>query len=335
MDEVILRSFREALSTLEERRLQNWRRESADNEEHYQQLARLWQIDPGGLPPGEPPVQPALAKIVGKAGIPAVHSLLGRSDRVHGACSNGNRPHERGMWPRRVAAVAAAVLLATGILWYWKSRPWDPVFGVREFATGSAQTVTVTLADGSFVRLAPNSRLRLPPRGEKRQVWLDGRAYFAVRSDSTHPFAVHTSAGDALVLGTRFELKVEGDDLRLAVVEGHVKLASGTSSVAVGAGEVSQMRRGSTPSVIKVKDVSNLLDWPDGLLIFQSTPLEQVGEALEHHFGVRVDITDATVAKRVVTGWFAEENLEEVLTAVCRATQAHCSVDGKHVVIAP
>lgn len=247
----------------------------------------------------------------------------------------GRKRSERRAWLTPALAAAAVILLAVGGLWYRSTRPWNPAFGVREFATGSLQTVTVTLADGSFVRLAPNSRLRLPPGGDKRQVWLDGRAYFAVRSDSTHPFTVHTNAGDALVLGTRFELKVDGDDLRLAVVEGHVRLASTDASVAVSAGEVSQMKRGGAPSVIKVKDVTKLLDWPDGLLIFQSTPLAQVGDALEHHFDVTVDISDSLVARRVVTGWFAEESLDEVLTAVCRATQSRCSLDGKHVSISP
>ncbi len=325
MDEVILRSFRERLSALEDRRLQNWRRESPENEERYQQLARLWQLEPGGLPPGEPPAPPSVNEIIADAALPGIRSLLGRGGRARG----------RSSWVVRGLAAAAVVLLAVGLWQYRSARRWNPAFGVREFATGSTQTVTVTLADGSFVRLAPNSRLRLPPGGEKRQVWLDGRAYFAVHSDSAHPFTVHTNAGDALVLGTRFELKVEGDDLRLAVVEGHVRLASSKASVAVSAGEVSQMRRGGAPSVIKVKDITKLLDWPDGLLIFQSTPLAQVGDALENHFHVKVGMTDSTVAKRVVTGWFAEESLDEVLTAVCRATQSHCSLDGKHVTISP
>lgn len=325
MDDLILRSFREKISTLEERRLQNWRRESAENEEHYQQLARIWQVAPLALPPGEPPRRPALDRVLSRASTPETSSVSRRN----------RTPQLRGLLLRRSVAAAAALLLAIGVLWCWLALPWGRAFGVREFATGSAQTVTVTLADGSFVRLAPNSHLRLPPGGVKRQVWLDGRAYFAVTSDSAHPFVVHTSAGDALVLGTRFELRVDGDDLRLAVVEGHVNLSAGASTVAVGAGEISQVKGGAAPSVIKVKDVSRLLDWPDGLLIFQSTPLEQVGEALERHFEVRVEITDSAVARRVVTGWFAEESLDEVLTAVCRATQAHCSLDGEHVVISP
>lgn len=259
--------------------------------------------------------------------------VLGRRS----ASRRGRMPAQRDdwRWLRRSAAAAAVLLLGIGLTWYWLALPWGPVFGVREFATGAAQTVTVTLADGSFVRLAPNSHLRLPPGGEKRQVWLEGRAYFAVRSDSTHPFTVHTSVGEALVLGTRFELRVEGDDLRLAVVEGHVKLSAGDSTVAVDAGEVSQVKEGTAPSVIKVKDVAQLLDWPDGLLIFQSTPLREVGVALERHFDVSVDITDSTVAQRVVTGWFADESLDEVLTAVCRATRADCSLEGERVVIAP
>jgi transmembrane sensor len=325
MDEVILRSFREEISAIEERRLQNWRNESPENEARYHELSRIWQLEPSGLPPGKPPTPPASSRIITRARLSKVQRLLGRS-----GVSDG-----RSGWTLRIAAAAAVILLAIGIAWAWTARPWGAAFGVSEFATGSQQTVTVSLADGSFVRLAPNSRLRLPPGGEKRQVWLDGRAYFAVKSDPAHPFAVHTSAGDAMVLGTRFELKVSGDDLRLAVVEGHVELSSGASSVAVGAGEVSQMKRGGVPSVIKVKDVTQLLDWPDGLLIFQSTPLDQVGIALERHFGVRVDIADSATAERVVTGWFAEESLDEVLTAVCRATQTHCSLDGKHVAISP
>jgi transmembrane sensor len=329
MDEVILRSFRDKLSTLEERRLQNWRRASAENEEHYQQLARLWQIAPQTLPAGESPARPQLGAILARANRVGT-TAVSPSPSLH------NRMLVRhGRWLRRSAAAAAVLLLGIGVVWSWSAVSWSPAFGVREFATGSAQTVTVTLADGSFVRLAPNSHLRLPPGGEKRQVWLDGRAYFAVRSDSAHPFTVHTSVGEARVLGTRFELRVEGDDLRLAVVEGHVKLSAADSTVAVGAGEVSRVKEGTAPSVIKVKDVNQLLDWPDGLLIFQSTPLNEVRVALERHFDVRVNITDSVVAQRVVTGWFAEESLDEVLTAVCRATRAHCSIDGERVVISP
>jgi transmembrane sensor len=329
MDEVILRSFREKLSTLEERRLQNWRRASAENEEHYQQLARLWQVAPHALPTGEPPARPRLDAVLARA------NRSGTTAASPSASLPQRMLVRHGRWLRRSAAAAAVLLLGIGVVWYWSAASWGPTFGVREFATGSAQTVTVTLADGSFVRLAPNSHLRLPPGGEKRQVWLDGRAYFAVRSDSAHPFTVHTSVGEALVLGTRFELRVEGDDLRLAVVEGHVELSAADSTVAVGAGEVSQVKEGTALSVIKVKDVNQLLDWPDGLLIFQSTPLKEVGVALERHFDVRVSITDSIVAQRVVTGWFAEESLDEVLTAVCRATRAHCSIDGERVVISP
>ena len=226
------------------------------------------------------------------------------------------------------------LIFGLGLAELWWGRQSSGGFGAAEFATGSTETVTVTLTDGTFVRLAPNSRLRLPADGEKREVWLDGRGYFAVAEDASHPFTVRTRVGEALVLGTRFEIRIQEDDLRLAVAEGRVALSAGAEEVEVEAGEVSHVQKGLKPSVVKVADVRDLLDWPGGLLVFQSTPLDGVGQELERHFGVRFEITDPVVAQRKVTGRFTDESLDEVVTAVCRATSARCSIEGERVVVA-
>lgn len=236
---------------------------------------------------------------------------------------------------RAGVAAAALVILGFGLAQLWPNRRAVDAFGATELATGYAETVTVTLSDRTFVRLAPSSRLRLAAESDERTVWLDGRAYFAVESDSSRPFIVRTRAGDAQVLGTRFELRVEESSLRLAVVEGRVALSAGGENVEVGADEVSHVRDGSKPSVMKVENVRELLDWPGGLLVFRSTPLERVGRELERHFGVRFEITDSVVAQRKLTAWFADESLDEVLTAICRATGSRCSLESGRVLVMP
>lgn len=296
--------------------LRNWRQASQENERRYQQLARVWEIEPAQAPPGVIPPRPALSQIIREA-----------EDRRRGVLPLHRRiVAGRGAWWSRVAAAAAVLIVALGLATLWSNHRSGDAFGAAEFATSSTQTGTITLTDGTFVRLAPNSRLRLPAKNREREVWLDGRAYFAVESDSSRPFIVHTRAGDARVLGTHFELRARENDLRLAVVEGRVAVSAGAEEVEVEAGEVSHVRDGSKPSVIKVASIEKLLDWPGGRLVFQSMPLEQVGRELELQFGIRVEITDSAVAQRKVTGWFTGESLDEVVTAVCRAAAVRCSI---------
>jgi ferric-dicitrate binding protein FerR (iron transport regulator) len=83
-----------------------------------------------------------------------------------------------------------------------------------EFVTDTAEMATARLDDGSVVRLAPRSRLRVSHAAHVRESWLDGEAYFAVAHDKARPFRVRTRAGTVEVLGTRFDLRVAADDAR-------------------------------------------------------------------------------------------------------------------------
>lgn len=323
MDEFITRSFRGDLSNVEERMLQKWRLASADNERRYQELARVWEVNPVSPLVGEPPERPSVDQVVTEA------------RRRRGIRAVGRSKFASSRLLRPAAAIAALLLLGIALAEFWPRAEPSAGFGAAELATGRAETATMTLTDGTIVRLAPSSRLRIGGGAGARHVQLDGRAYFAVQSDSSAPFTVRTSAGEVLVLGTRFEIRVKESSLRLAVVEGRVALSTGSGKVELGADEVSHVRDGSAPSVVKVDNVREILDWPDGLLIFRGTPLREVGRELETHFGLPVEITDSRISQRQVTAWFTDESLDEVLTAVCRATLTRCSVEDGRVLIVP
>jgi transmembrane sensor len=202
---------------------------------------------------------------------------------------------------------------------------WDSRASDVTFQTGAGQTATVPLADGSVVRLAPNSTIRL--RGaSQRSVDLDGTAFFAVATDSTQPFVVRTSSGTAEVLGTRFEIKADADSLRLVVVEGRVRLAGSGEEVEVGKGSVSHIVDGAAPTAPTGVDVWDLLDWPEGLLVFQATPFAQVAEEVGTHFDIPFVVEDSVLAGRSVTAWFGDESLQDVVSTVCRVVGAQCTI---------
>ena len=84
----------------------------------------------------------------------------------------------------------------------------------------------VTLDDGSLVHLNYNSRLIYPERfGDRRDVILDGEAYFMVAKDLSRQFVVHTPQGDVKVYGTEFVVNTreKGSDE-------HEKDAEGTAN---------------------------------------------------------------------------------------------------------
>jgi transmembrane sensor len=208
-------------------------------------------------------------------------------------------------------------------------------FGASELVTGASERVTARLADGSVIRLAPDSRIQLTGTRDSRDVWLNGRAFFAVAKDEARPFTVRTRVGEVLVLGTPFEVSVERDDMRVVVLEGRVTHAASGETVSVGPGEVSQIVGGASPAVEKVEDVHSLLEWMDHVLVFDSMPLRKVADEIERHCGVRVILPDSTLSIRTVTARFTDQSVEEVLMVICRIVDARCSVRDSVVTIEP
>jgi ferric-dicitrate binding protein FerR (iron transport regulator) len=322
VDEVILRSRAGRTSAVEESRLLSWRRASPANEAFFQDTSRLLAAAES-VQGEEVPPAPSLEKLMGR----------GRSRQAKRAYGDGAR------WVWRSALVGitatAAVLAAVLMGRSEASQEKDFSFGAGLFVTGPKETATLVLSDGSVVRLAPQSRLRIPGVSGSREVFLEGRAYFAVAKMEGYPFQVRTQAGEAVVLGTRFEVQTEGEDLRLVVLEGRVALGSGGKQVEVGAGEVSRISRGTTTEPVRVGDVEPLVTWLERFIVFQATPLGEVARELEDTYGVRVEVTDSALAAQTVTGWYADRTFPEVFAIVCEVLQAECSIRDGVARVAP
>lgn len=155
---------------------------------------------------------------------------------------------------------------------------------------------------------------------------LIGRGYFAVARSPNRPFRVHTNAGDAIVLGTRFELSTANDELRLIVVEGHVALEAGNARVDVRGGEASRIVQG-TISAAELVDAEGMIEWLGHFLVFQATPMPAVARDLERVYGIRVLIADSAIAKQTITGWYSDRTFNEVFDTICRVLDARCSID--------
>ena len=234
-----------------------------------------------------------------------------------------------------VAAAATIVLAAAGVgrLSHVPAPAQADGASGAEIVTGAAELVTVKLADGSVVRLAPSSRLRLGDRGAPRSVTLAGRAYFAIRRDPAHPFLVHTAAGTARVLGTRFELATTGGDLEITVVEGHVALDAAQNTVDVRGGQRTRIARGAAQIPHRLDDPVAALRWVGTFLTFQETPLAEAMRQVERAYGMRVVVADTVLARETVTATFTSQSGTEVIAVLCSVVSAHCRMVGDTTVV--
>jgi transmembrane sensor len=257
------------------------------------------------------------------SGPPSVKEIL---DEAPGARVRDIRSGGKGSaakvpsWARWGLLAASVAAVGLGVQLFGPSGP-DPV--VIHRAVGE-ENPTVTLLDGSFARLAPGSVLQEWDGEGLREVSLEGRAFFAVARDESRPFVVRLGAGSVRVLGTRFQVTSEGEAVETIVVDGLVEVSNEHGSVEVPSGTLARMAGGTAPRTQEVADVYSLLDWPEGTLIFQGTPLSQVAAEVSRHFGRELRIDSPELSQRRVTAWFQGESFEAVVESVCLVTEARC-----------
>ncbi|MGH7475237.1 MAG: FecR family protein [Longimicrobiales bacterium] len=324
MDELISRHWKRRTSPDEEWALQAWRDASDRNERYYQELIRLLELA-------------ATVENSGRILQPPAAALIHLAEAGTAEESASSSPGWKRRWLIPVLATAAGLILVLGATQQLRrSGAPDIRLGAGEFHTGPGENATVTLGDGTVVRLAPASRLRVEDVPGQRLVHLDGKAYFAVAPMEGLPFRVRTRAGEAAALSTRFEVKVDGtdDDLRVVVVEGRVAVIAAGRRVELNAGHMSTVSAGAVSPPVKI-DFQPMVAWVGQFMAFHATPLRQVVEELEREYGARVVLTDSALARVTVTGWYLDRSFEEVVAIVCGVVSARCSIEDGTATMSP
>jgi transmembrane sensor len=317
MIDIIERAFRNEASSWELARLAAWRRSSPGCEQEYQATIRLLRAardlaDAGKHAAAPPAATDLLARNAPERGRPRAPARSGRG------------------WPRRAIAAAPWAVAATAVLglaaMLARGAPAsDPLaWGGGTVTTGPTELTTVTLADGSVVRLGPSSELQVVAGERTRDVVLDGQAYFDVVRMPARPFRVRTRHGRAAVLGTRFQLSTRGDQLELVVVEGRVALSDGAAEVEVSGGEASGIVAGRVTPPQPVANADSITRWIGKFLVFQDTRLSDVVREIERVYGARIAIEDTVVGSRTVRASFTNQELGHVMSVICAVVSARC-----------
>lgn len=106
---------------------------------------------------------------------------------------------------------AAAVLIAVvgaGLIWKYRLTYFQQNEILISCSTQNGMLKEIKLEDGTKIWLNAGSKLRYPQHFDhsRREVYLEGEAYFDVFHDPAKPFIVHTNSLTTSVLGTAFSV---------------------------------------------------------------------------------------------------------------------------------
>lgn len=167
-------------------------------------------------------------------------------------------------------------------------------------------TFNLILADGSRIVLNSQTEIRYPVlfESDKREVYLNGEAYFDITKDTEKPFIVHCPAQTITVLGTCFNVEAYSHEKNAvtALIKGKVHIESGQSKVVIYPGIVA-VADGSDIHTM-VADTDFYTSWIDNRFSFQNESLAAILQKFERWYNIKFDVENADTLKgKYFTGY--------------------------------
>ncbi len=232
--------------------------------------------------------------------------------------------------PRRAiaAGLVAALLGLSALAAYEFGGP--KALANQSFRTGVGQQATVTLPDGTTVTLNTDTVVRTRADGERRLVYLDrGQAYFKVAKDRRRPFIVTAAGRTVTALGTAFDVRVDGRELKVVLVEGKVRVESvgparsasqaspeqGVLATEMGPGSQLVAPDDADWRVTRT-DTARETSWLHGQIVIDDKPLSEVVEELNRYSNRKVVLVDHRLGEAHLSGIFRPGDLEGLARAL-------------------
>lgn len=224
------------------------------------------------------------------------------------------------------AAAAILVLLFISSLFFLKSGTPEKQVAVTPTAPAPEhkQNRIIFLPDGSSVILSPGSKLNYPSSFDdmlKREVYLEGQAFFDIKHNASRPFIVHTGKIETRVLGTAFNIKaIPGEsEITVTVKRGKVKVSDQDKTLGIIVPDQQIVyNKVKVKSDVKVVPDENYLVWKEEDLLVDNLTIAEAARLLEDKYKVTIKIAEPSIGSQRFTASFAKnESFEHALKSIC------------------
>ena len=199
-----------------------------------------------------------------------------------------------------------------------------------------AQVCRLKLADGSQLTLDAATTVRFPERftGRERKVELIiGEAYFEVVHDLQMPFRVINQGKTIEDLGTHFNISAYANEPMITtLLEGRVKVATGTKSVILKPGQQSLIKSTSSNIAVRDADLEEAVAWKEGLFMFNNEDLAGIMRKVSRWYNVDVVFKDQSLQNKLFSGSVSRfSNASQVLSKLALTGSVHFKITGRRI----
>ena len=307
----IIQSFEGKISEKEQKELDEWFSESAENQKTFEELRKTYTVS-------------------GKLNIDFATDEIKALVKVHQQINT--RKNIRMVW--RAAAAIIILILATQIILQTNSTAnWQEIT--------ASQNRTIYLTDSSKVILAENASLKFPEtfKGNEREVQLTGKGYFEITKNVEKPFLIKTKHSHIEVLGTKFLVDASQPNIEKVIVdEGRVALKAGlfmTKKVLLTQNEIGVWNRENNELSKQITHEQNSNSWLSGRLTFSNLPLSEVLKTIENHFNTKIALADENFGDIKYSGQFNTSDAEEIMKTICITLNLSYQKEGNNFEIKP
>lgn len=177
----------------------------------------------------------------------------------------------------------------------------------------------VKLPDGSIVILNSLSSMSYKKKmnGKKREVILEGEAYFDIAKDPQKPFVVKINELSIKVLGTKFNVEAYENEnyLTTSLFEGYVSINGDngdTCKLKPGEKGIYQKDK-KTLEIVSDESIENEMLWKSGSLNFNNKPLSEIFKVLEREKNIHFIVNDSIGKISVTARFIHNETIDEML----------------------
>lgn len=239
----------------------------------------------------------------------------------------------------RVAAVLLPLLLVTGLGFYLNNQ--TDIFAETTYSevyVPKGEDARIFFQDGTEVFLNADTRIRYPNKFglRKREIYLDGEAYFNVVSNRNRPFIVHAQHTETEVVGTSFNVRAYGNSSTIEVVldEGRTSFHVHQNSYPMLPGQKIEYDKSTGRTTLRnLINPSNASLWKKNILHFYDTPLAEVIKELERRYDVEFHVQKPEALSYSYTLTTKQPGIENVLKELQKISPVKFIVEGDMITV--
>lgn len=222
----------------------------------------------------------------------------------------------------RVAAILLLLLSIGYGLGFYKGDTSRKILVQKELITAKGSKGNFTLPDGTSVWLNSESKLTYPESfdGNKREVTLEGEAYFEVTKDKKKPFIVKTGEIDIEVLGTSFNVDnyASNEFVQTALLSGSVKISGNVMEKAVylKPNDLFLYNKSEHKATVNKVKAPLYADWIKDRLTFDNDYLSDILISMEGRYNLTIECPAQFASNTRMSFTIRQENIQEILEAM-------------------